>query len=85
MDDYLYELPIKTLPGIGHVLEEKLKKRNVLTCGQLRMIPKVSLYVHYYYYYFFIIWTVIDLTMYQTLNCKLTGFNEGLVDTLTCQ
>lgn len=52
MDDYLYELPIKTLPGIGHVLEEKLKKRNVLTCGQLRMIPKVSLYVHYYYYYF---------------------------------
>lgn len=33
----------------------------------------------------FIIWTVIDLTMYQTLNCKLTGFNEVLVDTLTCQ
>ncbi|XP_062022940.1 DNA repair protein REV1 isoform X2 [Rosa rugosa] len=43
VDDYLYELPIKTLPGIGHVLEEKLKKRNVLTCGQLRMIPKDSL------------------------------------------
>ncbi|KAL6213330.1 hypothetical protein ACLB2K_012777 [Fragaria x ananassa] len=43
VDDYLHELPIKTLPGIGHVLEEKLKKRNVLTCGQLRTIPKDSL------------------------------------------
>ncbi|KAL6209867.1 hypothetical protein ACLB2K_020806 [Fragaria x ananassa] len=43
VDDYLHELPIKTLPGIGHVLEEKLKKRNVLTCGQLHTIPKDSL------------------------------------------
>ncbi|XP_059647846.1 DNA repair protein REV1 isoform X2 [Cornus florida] len=43
VDDYLCELPIKALPGIGHVLEEKLKKRQVQTCGQLRMISKESL------------------------------------------
>jgi hypothetical protein len=41
VDDYLSQLPIKALPGIGHVLEEKLKKQNVWTCGQLRMISKV--------------------------------------------
>ncbi|XP_040373004.1 DNA repair protein REV1 isoform X1 [Rosa chinensis] len=49
--DYLYELPIKTLLGIGHVLEEKLKKRNVLTCGQLRMIPKPCNVVCSSYFY----------------------------------
>ncbi|XP_030943527.1 DNA repair protein REV1 isoform X1 [Quercus lobata] len=43
VDDYLSQLPIKTLPGIGHVLEEKLKKQDVWTCGQLRMISKDSL------------------------------------------
>ncbi|KAB5541284.1 hypothetical protein DKX38_014258 [Salix brachista] len=43
VDEYLYKLPIKALPGIGHVLEEKLKKQNVWTCGQLRLISKESL------------------------------------------
>ncbi|XP_021285553.1 DNA repair protein REV1 isoform X2 [Herrania umbratica] len=43
VDEYLDQLPIKALPGIGHVLEEKLKNRNVRTCGQLRMISKDSL------------------------------------------
>ncbi|KAI7992948.1 DNA repair protein REV1 [Camellia lanceoleosa] len=43
VDDYLHELPIKALPGIGHVLEEKLKVRQIQTCGQLRMISKESL------------------------------------------
>ncbi|CAL9022473.1 unnamed protein product [Prunus brigantina] len=43
VDDYLHRLPIKELPGIGHTLEEKLKKQNVQTCGQLRMISKDSL------------------------------------------
>ncbi|XWS62960.1 hypothetical protein CRYUN_Cryun06bG0055600 [Craigia yunnanensis] len=43
VDEYLNQLPIKALPGIGHVLEEKLKKKNVRTCGQLRMISKDSL------------------------------------------
>ncbi|XAR52878.1 DNA-directed DNA polymerase [Bertholletia excelsa] len=43
VDDYLQELPVKALPGIGHVLEEKLKRRQVETCGQLRMISKESL------------------------------------------
>ncbi|KAI7992717.1 DNA repair protein REV1 [Camellia lanceoleosa] len=43
VDYYLHELPIKALPGIGHVLEEKLKVRQIQTCGQLRMISKESL------------------------------------------
>ncbi|KAF7144242.1 hypothetical protein RHSIM_Rhsim05G0088900 [Rhododendron simsii] len=43
VDDYLNELPIKSLPGIGHVLEEKLKRIQIQTCGQLRMISKESL------------------------------------------
>lgn len=43
VDDYLHQLPIKALPGIGHVLEEKLRRRKVHTCGQLRMISKESL------------------------------------------
>lgn len=41
MDEYLDQLPIKVLPGIGHVLGEKLKKQNVETCGELRKISKV--------------------------------------------
>ncbi|XP_065870416.1 DNA repair protein REV1 [Euphorbia lathyris] len=43
VDEYLHELPIKALPGIGYVLEEKLKKQNICTCGQLRLISKESL------------------------------------------
>ncbi|XP_026394158.1 DNA repair protein REV1-like [Papaver somniferum] len=43
VDNYLSELPIKALPGIGRVLEDKLKTRFIQTCSQLRMIPKESL------------------------------------------
>ncbi|KAH9655848.1 DNA repair protein REV1 [Citrus sinensis] len=43
VDEYLNQLPIKELPGIGYALEEKLKKQNVWTCGQLRTISKDSL------------------------------------------
>ncbi|XP_041989924.1 DNA repair protein REV1-like isoform X2 [Salvia splendens] len=43
VDDYLFTLPVKELPGIGHVLEEKLKKKQIRTCGQLRPIAKESL------------------------------------------
>uniref|UniRef100_A0A803NNP0 DNA repair protein REV1 n=1 Tax=Cannabis sativa TaxID=3483 RepID=A0A803NNP0_CANSA len=43
VDDYLRQLPIKELPGIGHVLQEKLKKQNVHTCGQLCLISKECL------------------------------------------
>uniref|UniRef100_A0A7N0TNI1 DNA repair protein REV1 n=1 Tax=Kalanchoe fedtschenkoi TaxID=63787 RepID=A0A7N0TNI1_KALFE len=43
VDDYLLKLPIKSLPGIGHVLEEKLKKQHIKTCGQLRAISKETL------------------------------------------
>jgi len=37
----LHELPIKALRGIGHVLEEKLMRRHIRTCGQLCRISKV--------------------------------------------
>ncbi|KAG4110335.1 hypothetical protein ERO13_D13G043200v2 [Gossypium hirsutum] len=43
VDEYLDQLPIKVLPGIGHVLAEKLKNKNVRTCGELRLISKDSL------------------------------------------
>lgn len=41
VEDHLHQLPINALPGVGHVLQEKLKKQNVHTCGQLQMISKV--------------------------------------------
>ncbi|KAL0348327.1 UNVERIFIED_CONTAM: DNA repair protein REV1, partial [Sesamum angustifolium] len=40
IDDYLCTLPVKALPGIGHVLEAKLKKRQIKTCAQLRLISQ---------------------------------------------
>ncbi|XP_056682392.1 DNA repair protein REV1-like isoform X5 [Spinacia oleracea] len=43
VDEYLLPLLIKTLRGIGHVLEQKLKKKGVQNCGQLRMFPKEAL------------------------------------------
>ncbi|XP_039158194.1 DNA repair protein REV1 [Eucalyptus grandis] len=43
VDEYLCKLPINALPGIGYVLEDKLKKQNIWTCGQLRMVSKESL------------------------------------------
>ncbi|KAK7308786.1 hypothetical protein RJT34_05017 [Clitoria ternatea] len=47
VEDHLCQLPINVLPGIGYVLQEKLKKQNVYTCGQLRMISKASLQKDY--------------------------------------
>ncbi|XP_022898470.1 DNA repair protein REV1 isoform X4 [Olea europaea var. sylvestris] len=43
VNDYLCELPVRVLPGIGHVLAEKLKKRQIETCGRLHVISKESL------------------------------------------
>lgn len=43
VDDYLKDLPIKALPGIGKALGEKLKSRQIHTCGQLRTISKEAL------------------------------------------
>ncbi|KAG9440398.1 hypothetical protein H6P81_020563 [Aristolochia fimbriata] len=40
VEEYLYNLQIKALPGIGHVLAEKLKQRHIHTCGELRSISK---------------------------------------------
>ncbi|XP_045813210.1 DNA repair protein REV1 isoform X3 [Trifolium pratense] len=47
VQNHLSQLPINALPGVGHVLQEKLKKQNVQTCGQLMMISKVSLQKDY--------------------------------------
>ncbi|KAK7405827.1 hypothetical protein VNO78_07437 [Psophocarpus tetragonolobus] len=47
VEDHLCQLPINALPGIGYVLQEKLKKQNVHTCGELRMISKASLQKDY--------------------------------------
>ncbi|KAJ1388369.1 UmuC domain [Sesbania bispinosa] len=47
VEDHLCQLPINALPGVGHVLQEKLKKRNIHTCGQLQMISKASLQKDY--------------------------------------
>ncbi|CAI8587304.1 unnamed protein product [Vicia faba] len=47
VEDHLRQLPTNALPGVGHVLLEKLKKQNVQTCGQLMMISKVSLQKDY--------------------------------------
>lgn len=44
VNEFLKELPIKALPGIGRALEEKLKGRHVKTCGDLHMISKVSMF-----------------------------------------
>ncbi|KAL6010235.1 hypothetical protein ACLOJK_000666 [Asimina triloba] len=43
VDDYLKNLPINALPGVGYALAEKLKLLDVRTCGQLRMLSKENL------------------------------------------
>ncbi|ONK60421.1 uncharacterized protein A4U43_C08F18290 [Asparagus officinalis] len=44
VDGYLKDLPVKALPGIGHSLGEKMKSRQIHTCGQLRLISKETLH-----------------------------------------
>ncbi|XP_020114515.1 uncharacterized protein LOC109728471 isoform X7 [Ananas comosus] len=41
--DFLNDLPVKALPGIGHSLDEKLKSRQIQSCGQLQKISKEEL------------------------------------------
>ena len=43
-DDYLSNLSIKALPGIGHTVSTKLKSKEIEYCGQLRNISKVCWY-----------------------------------------
>ncbi|CAH2046438.1 unnamed protein product [Thlaspi arvense] len=43
VEEFLDQLPVGTLPGVGSVLKEKLEKENIQTCGQLRLISKDSL------------------------------------------
>jgi len=42
VEEFLDQLPVGTLPGVGSVLKEKLVKQNIQTCGQLRLISKVK-------------------------------------------
>ncbi|XP_042378461.1 DNA repair protein REV1-like isoform X3 [Zingiber officinale] len=43
VEDYLNDLPVMELPGIGYATHEKLKKRQIQTCGQMRMTQKEGL------------------------------------------
>nr|CAD1825862.1 unnamed protein product [Ananas comosus var. bracteatus] len=43
VQDFLNDLPVKALPGIGHSLDEKLKSRQIQSCGQLQNISKEEL------------------------------------------
>ncbi|KAL0737153.1 hypothetical protein Bca4012_013363 [Brassica carinata] len=43
VEEFLDQLAVGTLPGVGSVLKEKLEKQNIQTCGQLRLISKDSL------------------------------------------
>ncbi|XP_074582467.1 DNA repair protein REV1 isoform X2 [Curcuma longa] len=43
VEDYLNDLPVMELPGIGYATLEKLKKRQIQTCGQMRMTQKEAL------------------------------------------
>lgn len=70
MDNYLHDLPIKALPGIGYVLEDKLKQCNVLTCGQLKMISKVSLYMCSSDYYVVVLSHIVHVKIYEELILK---------------
>ena len=59
VEDHLSQLPINALPGVGHALQEKLKKQNVQTCGQLMMISKVLLFIDlilFNDFFFFFFW-----------------------------
>lgn len=43
VDECLQDLPVKALPGVGYVLQEKLKSRQIKTCAELRLLSKESL------------------------------------------
>lgn len=38
--DFLENLPVRKIPGVGPVLEEALKKRGIQTCGELVLVKK---------------------------------------------
>ncbi|URE45778.1 impB/mucB/samB family C-terminal domain [Musa troglodytarum] len=40
VEDYLKDLPVMALPGIGYATYKKLKSRQIQTCGQMCMISK---------------------------------------------
>lgn len=42
VEEFLDQLAVGTLPGVGSVLKEKLEKQNIQTCRQLRLISKVK-------------------------------------------
>ncbi|CAH8333638.1 unnamed protein product [Eruca vesicaria subsp. sativa] len=43
VEEFLDQLAVGTLPGVGSVLKEKLEKQNIQTCRQLRLISKDAL------------------------------------------
>ncbi|CAN7078840.1 unnamed protein product [Brassica oleracea var. botrytis] len=43
VEEFLDQLAVGTLPGVGSVLKEKLEKQNIQTCRQLRLMSKDAL------------------------------------------
>lgn len=71
LEDHLSQLPIHALPGVGHALQEKLKKQNFQTCGQLMMISKVLLFIDLF---FLMIFFFLFLILWKFSFCSLTPF-----------
>ena len=43
---FLEQLPLSQLPGVGYKLEKKLNEKNLLTCGDILSVRKETLKVH---------------------------------------
>lgn len=43
VEDYMYEIPLAELPGVGRATIHKLKNLNFITCGDLQVIFKKCL------------------------------------------
>ena len=43
VDDFIFDLPVKKIHGVGRVTSEKLHKKGIKTCGQLRQYSILEL------------------------------------------
>ena len=43
VESFLFELPVKKIHGVGRVTANKLDKKGITTCGQLRQYSKIEL------------------------------------------
>ncbi len=47
VDDFLRNLPVGRIPGVGRVTEARLQALGIATCGQLRQLPRETLMQHF--------------------------------------